>query len=316
MADLSYLFGNSVPTSITAGTTSTDNALPDWLQDYTRALMGNATQAAGETYLPYSGARIADQNKDQTDAAQGIRDQQGSWQPGLTYASGNINSTAIDPLTGQPVLNAQGQQQSNIQSYMNPYTDNVVKRIADIGTRNFTENLIPNVNSTFNGAGQFGSTRNSGFMNQAVRDANESIMGQQSQLLNQGYQQSVQNFQNDATRIGNSANMATQLGYQDLGMLDTSGLAQQNIQQKALDQGYNDFLEQRDYPKNQLDWLSQIMRGLPAQTQSVSSRYQTSDPSTMSPLQQAAAAFAGTRSALTGPSIPAAPVAPTTTQRP
>lgn len=71
----------------------------------------------------------------------------------------------------------------NMSRYMNPYTDGVVKEIARLGARNLNENLLPGVNSTFTGAGQFGSSRNMDFTNRAVRDTNESILGQQSKVL-------------------------------------------------------------------------------------------------------------------------------------
>lgn len=299
MADLSYLFGNNTPASVTNSATTTNNSLPDWLQDYTKGLMGNATQVAGEAYQPYTGARIADQTPDQLAAASGVRDAQGKWQPGLDFAKSTINSQGIDPATGKPVGG------SNIDNYMNPYVTDVVDRIGTLGSRNLWENQVPQLNSTFAGAGQFGSTRNGDFMNRALRDNTDSTLAAQGSALNTGYQNAVINFQNDATRVGNASNMDQQLTYQDVGMLDASGLKQQNLDQQSLDQGYNDFTTQQQYPKNQLDWLSQIIRGLPAQNQTSGVTSASAPVQTMSPLQQAAAAFAGTRSALTGPSVPA-----------
>lgn len=279
--DTSYLFGNTAPTSIGATTTDTSNTLPAWLQDYTRGLMGRATQTAGEAYQPYTGARIADQTPEQLQAQQKVQAQQGSWQPGMAFAG----STAPQ----------------NVSAYMNPYISNVTDRIAQLGQRNLTENLLPQVNSTFIGAGQFGSDRSADFTNRAVRDTNESILGQQGQALQTGYQNAVTNFQNDATRAGNVANMGTQLGYQDVGMLDTIGQQKQALGQKALDLGYTDFQNQVNYPKTQLQFLNEMVRGLP----NTSSAYQTQTTAApnpvMSPLQQAASAFAGTRATLAGP---------------
>lgn len=281
MADLSYLFGNSTPASVTNTTSTTDSTLPDWLQDYTRGLMGKATQVAGQEYQPYTGARIADQTADQTQANQQVRDMQGAWQPGLNYAM----QTAP----------------SQVNNYMSPYTDSVVNRIAQLGQRNLTENLLPQVNSTFTGAGQFGSTRNGEFEARALRDANESILGQQANALQSGYQNAISNFQNDATRIGNAANMSTQLGYQDAGMLSQIGQQQQALDQNSLDLAYRDFLQQRDYPKNNLQFLDEIVRGLPVTKSTVQDKSDINPIQTMSPLQQAAAAFTGLKSTLSSP---------------
>jgi hypothetical protein len=210
MADTSFLFGSAPPTSISANTVETSATLPAWLQDYTRGLMGKSVQAAGEAYTPYTGDRIADQTALQTQANQNVIGQQGSWQPGMNFA-------------GDRSFNQVG-------NYMNPYISAVNQNVATLGQRNLSENLLPQVNSTFTGAGQFGSTRNADFTNRAVRDANESILNTQNQNLNTGYNQAVQAFQNDATRAGNVANMGTQLGYQDAGMLSQVGQTEQGLQ--------------------------------------------------------------------------------------
>jgi hypothetical protein len=186
---------------------------------------------------------------------------------------------------------------------MNPYTNNVVNRIGELGARNLWEKQVPQLNSTFAGAGQFGSTRNGAFMNNALRDNTSETLAAQGNALNTGYQNAVLNFQNDATRAGNVADMGQRLAYQDTAMLDTVGQAKQNLDQQSLNQGFQDFQAQQDYPKQQLDWLSQIMRGLPAQAQTNVMQNTAAPITTASPLQQAAAAFAGTRSALTGPTV-------------
>ena len=282
MADTSFLFGSAPPTSISADTVETSATLPAWLQDYTRGLMGKSVQVAGEAYTPYTGDRIADQTALQTQANQNVIGQQGSWQPGMNFA-------------GDKSFNQVG-------NYMNPYISAVNQNVATLGQRNLSENLLPQVNSTFTGAGQFGSTRNADFTNRAVRDANESILNTQNQNLNTGYNQAVQAFQNDATRAGNVANMGTQLGYQDAGMLSQVGQTEQGLQQQGLDLAYQDFQNQINYPKANLQFLNEMMRGLPA---NMAQQYPTSStvtaPQTISPLQAAAQGFAGMRSALAGP---------------
>jgi len=47
----------------------------------------------------------------------------------------------------------------------------------------------------------------------------------------------------------------------DITRLDTIGQARQGLQQQGLDMAYDDFQRQRDYPKEQLGWLSNIVRG-------------------------------------------------------
>ncbi len=281
MADLSFLFGSSAPSSVTGGVTTTSETLPDWLQEYTRGLMGKATQVAGEEYQPYTGQRIADQTALQQQATQGVQTMQGAWQPGLQFA-------------GQTAP-------SQVGTYMNPYESNVMDVLAQRGQRNLTENLLPQVNTTFTGAGQFGSTRNADFTERALRDANESIMQQQAQLAQQGYQNAIQNFQNDASRAANVANLSQQLGYQDVGMLDVTGRQQQALDQQSLDLAYQDFVNQQNYPKANLQFLNEVIRGLPTGAVQYPTNSTITAPQVMSPLQQAAAAFTGMRSTLSTP---------------
>ena len=295
MADLSYLFGSSTPASVSGTITDTTSAHPSWLQEYTRGLAGQATAVAGQEYQGYTPPtnaatygqdtqRVAGFTPAQLQAQQQVVANQGNYQPYLNTAS-------------QTVPQAVGQ-------YMSPYTDSVVNRIAELGQRNLTENLLPQVNSTFTGAGQFGSTRNADFTNRALRDANESILGQQANALQTGYQNASQTALQDLTRQANLGALTQQLGYQDTSYLDTMGLQQQNQQQRNLDLGYQDFTNQRDYAKNQLSFLSDVIRGNPVSTTGFSA---TTSPgsatTTMSPLAAAAQGFLGTRTLTSTPQV-------------
>jgi hypothetical protein len=207
----------------------------------------------------------------------------------------------------QPYLNFASQTIPQAQSqYMNPYTSQVVDRIGALGQRNLSENLLPQVNQTFTGAGQFGGTRNAEFTNRALRDANESILGQQSQALQQGYTQSQQAALSDLTRQGQLGQLTQQLGAQDVSLLETAGMQQQSQQQRAMDIAYQDFLQQRDYQKNQLSFLSDIIRGQQVPTSQYTT--QASAPSytaQMSPLAAATQGFLGARSIMTQPTATA-----------
>jgi hypothetical protein len=286
MADLSYLFGGTTPASARETLSETSSSLPAWLQEYTRGLAGQATAVAGSKYQPYiaptdvsnygTGTRIAGFDPAQTQAYNQITQNVGNYQPFLSYSA-------------QTVPQAVG-------NYMNPYTDSVVNRIAELGQRNLTENLLPQVNSTFVGAGQFGSTRNADFINRALRDANESILGQQAAALQAGFQNAQQTALNDMIRYAQLGNLMQQLGFHDASMLDTIGAQRQGLNQKSMDLAYNDFLQQRDYQKNQLSFLSDIIRG----QQVPVSQYSTTSvvPGTtnqLSPLAAAAQGFLGAK---------------------
>ena len=267
MADTSFLFGTNTPSSITAGVSDMGTNLPAWLQEYTRGLAGQATAVAGEEYQPYTSPTNAATYGQDAGRIAGFSPLQ---QQAQTMVQGNVGNY-------QPYLNTASQTVPQaVGSYMSPYTDSVVNRIAQLGQRNLTENLLPQVNSTFTGAGQFGSTRNAEFTNRALRDANESILGQQAQALQTGYQNASQMALSDLQRQAQLGQMTQQLGFQDASMLDTMGQQQQNLQQQNMNLAQGDFTAQTNYPKTQLSFLSDIIRVQPVS--------QTSFRSTIDPM--------------------------------
>lgn len=291
MANTSYLFGGTTPTSITSTVSDSSSTLPAWLQEYTRGLAGQATETAGGAYQPYTAPtnagtygqttqRIAGLDPLQQQANQNVVSNQGNYQPFLNYASQTVPQA--------------------ISSYMNPYTTNVVNQIARLGQRNLSENLLPQVNSTFTGAGQFGSSRNQDFTNRALRDANESILGQQATALQTGYQNAATNSLNDLSRYASLGQTTQQLGAQDASLLSTAGQQNQALTQQNYDVANQDWLNQNNYQKSQLDWLSQILRGLPAQTGTYTTNTQTPTAANqMSPLAAATQGFLGAKTLAT-----------------
>jgi hypothetical protein len=55
--------------------------------------------------------------------------------------------------------------------------------------------------------------------------------------------------------------------------LNAQGAAQQDQQQRQLDTAYQDFINQRDFEKNQISYLSNIMRGVPVQANTTTTQY-------------------------------------------
>ena len=66
---------------------------------------------------------------------------------------------------------------------MNPYLSNVIGANTQQSNQNLFENVLPQVNSTFTGAGQFGSSRNAEFMNRAIRDNQQVLSNTNSKAL-------------------------------------------------------------------------------------------------------------------------------------
>lgn len=127
------------------------------------------------------------------------------------YIAASTQPTGL--MAASPYLAAASAPSSTgIASYMNPYNDAVTNRIAQLGARNLSENLLPTISSDFIKAGQYGSQRQGDLIQRALRDTQESVLGQQASALQQGYGQAVNAAQSDSARLAGLASTAGGLG--------------------------------------------------------------------------------------------------------
>lgn len=279
---LDFLFEGAPPKSITTyGTTNTN--VPTWLSDYTQGIIARANMEAANPYQPYGGPRIAPFTPDQTSAQEMIRSNAGKFSP---FAESGLETTEgitgqASGVIGQSLAGAGRTFPGAVSEYMNPYIDNVINRQKEIATRNFNEEIMPGIKNTFTRAGQYGSTRMADAIGKAANRVTQDIQSSADAALAGGYGQAADIFGADANRQGTLAQLgiqgglqgaeqqgilaklAQQMGLGDAAALDASGTAQQGQIQKNLDLALGDFEAQRDYNKNQLNWLSSLVNGIP-----------------------------------------------------
>jgi hypothetical protein len=125
---------------------------------------------------------------------------------------------------------------SKVQSYVNPYVEGGLSAANRLTSQNLTENVLPEINSTFTGQGQFGSTRNAEFQNRAIRDTQQSIADANAKAMVGAYGQADTAYRDILSKQGmmgregltlaqQAQQLGGQLGYQGL------SLGQQDIQQ-------------------------------------------------------------------------------------
>ncbi|MFZ5784026.1 MAG: hypothetical protein ACOY4R_27830 [Pseudomonadota bacterium] len=185
---------------------------------------------------------------DQQAAIENVRGNQGAWRPYMNKAGAAFDAAQGTDISGaaQPYITRAGQSPTgsaaaspyltsasatlpgSIDEYMSPYTGAVVDRIAELGARNLSENLLPQVNDVFTGA-QFGRTRHADFTARALRDTQESILGQQAQALESGYKTAGDQFQSDQARLASLAGTAGGLANQDIATQGALGQTAANI---------------------------------------------------------------------------------------
>lgn len=113
--------------------------------------------------------------------------------------------------------------------YMNPYNSLVTDRIAQLGGRNLGQNLLPQISDQFVRSGQYGSPQQREGIYRAVRDTQDSILGQQAQVLQQGYGQAGQLFGQDQARYAQLAGTAGGLGTSQQQILQGAGSTLGNL---------------------------------------------------------------------------------------
>jgi hypothetical protein len=241
--------------SITNSTAS-QQVMPDWYNQYVQGLAQKATQAANVGYTPYTAPRLAGFSPDQLAAQQTIEQSQGAWKPqldaansvlstnmgnvdarlgaGANYGSGAVSgagaaNTAANSAVAGPAQN----WTQNYKQYMSPYTDQVVNEIGRLGNQNLMENLLPQVQSSFLGSGQFGSTRNADILGQTIRGAQQNISGQQAGALEQGYGTSANIFGNDANRAQQQQSLQAQTALGGGNLVSNSNLGAGGLANQA-----------------------------------------------------------------------------------
>jgi hypothetical protein len=296
MADLSYLFQGSAPPAVNS-TTVSQNGLPDWYQEYLRGIAAQGVNIAGQNSTnPIPQADVAGFTQPQLDAFSAVRQNQGAWRPALQQAGDVLSGlpTQTNTLVGN-AQNAVGAPAmtfpSNFSNYMSPYTMGVVNEIGRLGNQNFSENIMPQIQSSMIGSGQFGSTRNADILSRAGRDAQKAISGEQSAALQAGYGTAGTLFTQDANRvqqqgqlqssaalqgaqIGANAGTSTAgalttlgqnqsgLGLADAQALGAVGQQQQGQNQGVLDTAYTNQLNAQNYDWTQLNNLNSVVRGM------------------------------------------------------
>jgi hypothetical protein len=253
----------------TTATTYTTN-IPEYAQPYVTNLLGQAealTDINKNPYQAYEGQRRANFTPMQQQAFQGIA----GLAPSLAGRAGQ--GWAAQGIMG--AFNPQSwTQPGTSQQFMSPYMQGVVdiqqreaQRQADMATQGRNAQAVK--------AGAFGGSRQAITDAEAARNLAFQKGDIQAQGLQQAYDRGMAQFNAEqANRMQGlnvgiqGANVLGQLGQQDfsqqqqaLQMQNQAGTQQQEQEQKGLTMGYQDFMDQLNYPYKQLTFMSDMARG-------------------------------------------------------
>ena len=266
MGMFDFLFGSDQ-----AKQTTSQVKLPDYIDKASESLVATAGDVAKEGYIPYTGQRLAGLSQIEQDA---ITQSQASRGIGQTQAGQAFTAATA---SGAPAL-------SSVGSYMTDYNKNV----ADVAAREMRDQSAiqqQGIGAQAANVGAFGGSRQAILEAERQKNLTQGVGDLYAKAQADAYQTALSASQQDRQQqLQSSLGMSTTAGQQQaLGQADIQqqmgigGLGRQ-MDQQALDLGYNNFLTERDYPKSQLGFYSNILQGTPYSQSTIDSTY-TPQPS-------------------------------------
>ena len=250
-----FMFGSKNPPPVETTNISTTE-IPKYIAEPTADIIGDAMDVGREAYIPYTGARLAGLTAEEQAAmaqAQGMK--------GISALRGTAAYDAAQA-AGAPAL-------GGISAYMTDYQ----KKVADIAAQRMRDQSAieqQGIAAKAAGAGGLDSSRFAILEAERQKNLTTGIGDLYTKAQAASYGQALKASQQDLTQglrsgmamgsLGQQAQMAEQADIaQQMGM----GGLERGLGQTALDIGYTDFLGERDYPKEQLGFVSNIIRGAP-----------------------------------------------------
>jgi len=275
-----------------ATTTTATQDLPDWAKGPAQDVLAKGTALTDinqNPYQAYGGNRIAGFTDLQNQSFANAKNM--SVAPQIGQGSTLAAGAGLGGVNVAGQANTQGFQ-NQMGGYMNPYMNQILAPQLAEANRNYDIGATKQ-QSAATQAGAFGGSREAIMAAENERNRNtglNQIYGQgMNNAYNQAQQQYNQNLQNQLAGYGLASQAAGQLGqlgqtqYQQnmgiTGLQNQYGVQQQQQNQQALSQAYNDFLTQKNYPYQQLSYMSNLIRGTPMGMNTASQVYQA-PPST------------------------------------
>ena len=272
-------------TASPAAGSANSSTLSEWAGPYVTNMLGQAQALAAQPYQTYQGPLTAGPSNLQSNLFSGLGSinipsnygQSWSSQGAPTMPNVNVPSQtqsvsqagAGNTSTSGMANTQMGQPGNNsiAAQYMNPYLQQSLTPQLNLLAQQAQTNEQSDLGK-LTSQGAFGGSR------QAVLQGMDqnALLGQQANLIGQGYntayQNAMQQFNNDQTNANQVVNTLANIGGQ-----------QQAINQAGVTADYNEFVNQRNYPQTMLQFEQSMLQGLP-----ISTVY--NQPATQTPAQQ------------------------------
>ena len=232
------------------GTTAgTESSLSNWAGPYVTDMLGRGQALADTQYQAYTGPLTAGASAAQQAAFEGIA--------GLAIPTDQMGGFNAQSFTDAGVA----------QQYMSPYLQAALdpqlaeaRRQAEIQRMQDASRLTQ--------AGGYGGSR------QAIMEAEgaRNLMRNLADITGTGYQQAFTQAQNQFnTEQGmqqQAQNLTNQYGLAALQQQANLGAQERAIESEGIAADYAQFMEERDYPYKQVQFMQSLLQGMPLATQS------------------------------------------------
>jgi hypothetical protein len=269
--------------------TVTQTNIPEYAKPYVEKTLGKTEALSEAPYQAYGGERIAGFTPMQQQSFQGVANLQPAQQLGVATQMGGI--AGLGSLGAGQNYAMQATNPFAMQAYMSPYMQNALEpQLREAARSSAIQGQQNQAMAAQQGA--FGGSRSA--IVEAERQRN--LGQQQADIYGKGmqtaYEQARQAQQFGSTLglqgLGQAGQMAAtlgQLGQTQFGQQkdiiqgqQAAGSQQQALEQKRLEQQYSDFAAQRQYPYQQLAFMSDMLRGLPLSQYSQTMYQQPASP--------------------------------------
>lgn len=262
----------------------TQTNIPEYIQPYVERMLGKAEALSKQGYQYYDKDRIAGFTPLQQQAYQNIANMQTS--PQLGQATNLAQQSGLGALNAGQQYAQQATNPYAVQAYMSPYIQAALQPQMQEAIRQSgmmgQQNAAQAVQAGAFGGSRFGIQEAERQRNLGQNLANIYGTGMQNafQAANQAQQFGANLGLQGMGQAAQNAAILGQIGQTQFGQQKdilqaqvSAGAQQQALQQQKLSQDYQDFLNQQNFGRQQLGWLSDMYRGLPL-TQQTQSTYQ------------------------------------------
>lgn len=245
-------------------TTTSTSSYPTFAQPYAAGYLQRAQQVTDSPYQAYTGPMVADMTSYQTGALGGIAQRAMQGSPVMSAANGALPG----------YFGGQGSATQNPYAGSNPYLQQNIDAAQGDLARNWNNVAAPSWATANQQSGSFGNAGLAMAENNARADMQRNMGQIGSQMRMQDYTQQQQLGESFAARNDAAFSGAQSRGLQALGMAPTfaqqdytdlnamlgAGNQLQAQNQRVADSGYQQYLDARQYPYQQLDYFGNALR--------------------------------------------------------